>query len=86
MLTAAEWQAVASAFTLHADEGGVGQAALRLYERITGFKETNPKALFHHQLSICGPPCLTCGKPLRTPQVQSVKDEVQSEPQFASRT
>jgi hypothetical protein len=37
------------------------------YERITGFRETNPNAIWHHRLSIYGPPCRVCGKPLRTP-------------------
>jgi len=47
---------------------GLGQQALAAYERITGFKEENPNALFHHRLSIYGPDCPQCGKPLRTPQ------------------
>jgi hypothetical protein len=46
---------------------GFGQQALAEYERITGFKETNPNARHHHRLSIYGPPCHACGKPLRTP-------------------
>lgn len=49
---------------------GFGQQALSAYEQITGFKETNPNALFHHRLSIYGPPCHACGKPLRTPQAR----------------
>lgn len=47
-----------------------GNEALAAYERITGFKETNPNALFHHRLSIYGAPCLACGKPRRTPQAR----------------
>ncbi len=42
--------------------------ALDAYERITGFRETNYRALYHHRISIYGPPCTHCGKPLRTPQ------------------
>lgn len=49
---------------------GFGQDALVAYERITGFRETNPDVLFHHRLSMYGPPCLACGKPLRTPQAR----------------
>src|ERR1039458_7996168 len=40
------------------------------YERITGSRETNPNAVFHHRLSDYGPPCRSCGKPLRTPQAR----------------
>lgn len=47
-----------------------GREALIQYERITGFKETNPNALPHHRLSLYGPPCSHCGKPLRTPQAR----------------
>ncbi len=36
------------------------------YERITGFRETNPSAIWHHRISLYGPPCPDCGKPLRT--------------------
>jgi len=45
----------------------VGEQALATYERITGFREANPFALYHHRLSLYGPPCSECGKPLRTP-------------------
>jgi len=44
--------------------------ALREYERITGVRETNPNALYHHVLSMYGPPCANCGKPLRTPKAR----------------
>ncbi len=43
---------------------------LREYERITGFREENPNAIYHHVLSMYGPPCANCGKPLRTPQAK----------------
>jgi hypothetical protein len=43
---------------------------LAAYERLTGFRETNPAALWHHVASMYGPDCLECGKPLRTPQAQ----------------
>jgi hypothetical protein len=51
-----------------AKENSLGKRALELYGQMTGFKESNPNALFHHRLSIHGPPCHACGKPLRTPQ------------------
>lgn len=43
---------------------------LREYERITGVHELNPNAIYHHVLSMYGPPCAFCGKPLRTPQAK----------------
>ena len=46
------------------------QALLDIYERITGFHETNPNAVGHHRISQHGPPCHACGKPLRTPQAR----------------
>lgn len=45
-------------------------SALREYERITGFSETNGNALWHHRLSLLGPDCDACGLPLRTPKSQ----------------
>jgi hypothetical protein len=44
--------------------------ALELYERLTGFRETNINALWHHRASGYGPPCAHCGKPLRTPKAK----------------
>ncbi|HEY0685212.1 MAG TPA: hypothetical protein VGD45_22935 [Steroidobacter sp.] len=44
--------------------------ALHLYREITRFSETNPNALWHHQIAIYGAPCTACGKPLRTPRAK----------------
>lgn len=40
----------------------------KVYNRITGFNETNGNAVMHHRITLCGPPCPDCGKPFRTPQ------------------
>ncbi|WNG35371.1 hypothetical protein F0U61_18115 [Archangium violaceum] len=39
-------------------------------EQLTGFIETNPNLVLHHRVSLYGPPCITCGKPLRTHQAR----------------
>jgi hypothetical protein len=43
---------------------------LREYERITGFHETNINTFYHHKASLYGPPCRSCGKPLRSPNAK----------------
>ena len=40
------------------------------YERITGVRETNPNAIWHHRASMYGSPCAKCGKPLRSPRAE----------------
>ena len=70
MLDDDEFKRVASLFNT-GTEGGIRERMfgplLREYERITGFHETNPNAIYHHVLSMYGPPCAHCGKPLSTP-------------------
>jgi len=46
----------------------IGKEACQKYYELTGFNETNFDAIFHHRVSLYGPPCKACGKPLRTPQ------------------
>jgi hypothetical protein len=50
-----------------AREFGYGRTALDRYFEITGFRETNADALWHHRVSLFGPPCTACKTLLRTP-------------------
>ena len=45
--------------------------ALEEYFAITGFRETNARALWHHTTADHGPPCPGCGKPIRTRKATS---------------
>ncbi len=49
-------------------EQGLGTGAQEEYARITGQPATDLEALYHHRLSLYGPPCAACGRPLRTPE------------------
>jgi hypothetical protein len=46
------------------------QPLLEMYRLLTGFVETNPNAVLHHEVEQYGPPCPQCCKPLRTPQAR----------------
>jgi len=40
------------------------------YERMAGMKESNENAIMHHRISLYGPPCKSCHKPLRSPKAR----------------
>jgi hypothetical protein len=40
------------------------------YERLTDYRIADPWHIFHHTTIGVGPPCLHCGKPLRTRRVK----------------
>ena len=46
----------------------VGCDALEKYFELTGYREENPDALWHHRLSGFGSECVQCGHLLRTPR------------------
>ena len=48
----------------------VGNEVLEIYNRITGFKETNYLAVWHHRRSFFGSECKSCGFLLRTPKAK----------------
>ncbi|WP_164011345.1 hypothetical protein [Pyxidicoccus trucidator] len=50
-------------------KAGLAKASAE-FERLTGVPETSIDAVSHHRVSRFGPPCATCGKPLRTPQAR----------------
>lgn len=62
MLSENEWSRIEAILRTESDPA----KALRAYQEITGFQESNPNALWHHRINLYGPPCDACGKPLRT--------------------
>jgi hypothetical protein len=66
MLDEQEWEQVCPHLRIGIRETKEG--ALSRYFEITGFRETNANAIWHHRQSLFGPPCASCGKLLRTPK------------------
>ncbi len=56
--------------TVSASRVAAEEEILHRYRTLTGFDETNADALWHHRISLFGPPCTRCGKPLRTPRAK----------------
>jgi hypothetical protein len=54
--------------SVHEANTALNSKALDRYFEITGFRETNINALYHHHLSLYGDECVSCGHLLRTPQ------------------
>jgi hypothetical protein len=48
----------------------VTDRACEEFENLTGYKESNYLAIYHHRLSNYGPPCSNCGNLLRTPRAR----------------
>lgn len=65
MLEETDWQQIGPLMS-QASNPAVAERALDLYYRLTGFRETNINAIWHHKTNEHGPPCRECGKPLRT--------------------
>ena len=67
MLEEHEWEEVVPQLR---DGRGMWPGALERYFQLSGYRETNINALWHHRVSQYGPPCKVCGKPLRTPKAK----------------
>jgi hypothetical protein len=69
MLDDAEWREIAPLLR-GSDNPEICELALARYHELTGLRETNINAIWHHRASLFGPPCSNCGKPLRTPKAK----------------
>src|SRR5690349_1095813 len=70
MLEELEWADVEAALERGPDDTSLGQRLQRVqdvYAEYTGVHDENPNAIMHHRASHYGPPCNSCGRPLRTP-------------------
>lgn len=56
------------ALRLFEAERQAGNPACNLYFELTGYRETEFDAIWHHRLADYGPECPRCGHLLRTPQ------------------
>jgi hypothetical protein len=65
MLDESEWEYVRPREPAD-DQEAFRREALDRYFELTGFRETNIAALFHHRLALSGPPCVTCGNARRS--------------------
>lgn len=65
MLEEEDWREIGPLMA-RASDPAIAEQALDAYFRLTGVRETNINAIWHHKTNEHGPPCRECGKPLRT--------------------
>jgi hypothetical protein len=65
MLDDEEWESIVTVAGRAIDRL---EAILDGYNALTGESETNPNTPWNHRISLYGPPCRLCGKPLRSPK------------------